>query len=65
MKVREFIEYLKTLNQDKDIWVSYDGDYKVWPPDGFCVAREDRSNWSDCQEEVTIKKGDYVFEACC
>lgn len=25
MKVREYIEYLKTLDQDKGIWISYDG----------------------------------------
>ena len=25
MTVREYIEYLKTLDQDKGIWISYDG----------------------------------------
>lgn len=25
MTVREYIEYLKTLDQDRGIWISYDG----------------------------------------
>ena len=25
MTVREYIEYLKTIDQDKGIWISYDG----------------------------------------
>lgn len=32
MKVKELIEYLQTLDQEKGIWVFYDGGCSVFPP---------------------------------
>lgn len=53
MKIKEYIEYLKSLDQEKDIWVNYDCGYSVFEP-YVRVADED---------EGKIKKGDYYILA--
>lgn len=51
MKVRELIEELKKLDQEKDIWVFYDG-YEYIPPTPIEVLDEDSK---------IAKKGDYYI----
>ena len=59
MTVREFIEHLQTLDQDKGIWVRYDT-FCWFPP----VPDEVADDWAEaaCKEEG-VKKGDYVIVA--
>lgn len=60
MTVRELIEYLKTLDQDKGIWVEYDS-YMVFPPtpDATFLSHDiDEQN-----ERLGVKEGDYKIIA--
>lgn len=59
MKVKEYIEYLQALDQDKDIYVVYDS-YIVFDPVADEVADE------DCvlkDGTIEYKKGDYLIYA--
>jgi len=52
MKVRDLVEQLQKLDQEKNIWVLYD----------LCFAQE--PCFIECEEDThEIKKGDYVHEA--
>ena len=57
MKVKEFIEHLRTLDQDKDIHIVYDG-YYVFDPE-VSIADE---NWELGNEMFKYRKGDYLIE---
>lgn len=57
MKVKEFIEQLQQLDQEKDIWLIYDT-YMVWEPE-VEVIKETDSFGKDKGAEV----GDYVMWA--
>ena len=57
MKVKEFIEHLQTLDQDKDIHIVYDG-YYVFDPE-VSIADED---WELGNEMFKYRKGDYLIE---
>lgn len=57
MKVKEFIEHLRTLDQDKDIHIVYDG-YYVLDPEAS-IANED---WDLDDKTFKYRKGDYLIE---
>lgn len=57
MKVKEFIEHLRTLDQDKDIHIVYDG-YYVFDPE-VSIADED---WDLDDKTFKYRKGDYLIE---
>lgn len=57
MKVKEFIEYLQTLDQDKDIYVVYDS-FLVFDPE-VSIADED---WELDDKTFKYRKGDYLIE---
>lgn len=57
MKVKEFIEHLQTLDQDKDIYVVYDS-FLVFDPE-VSIADED---WDLGNEMFKYRKGNYLIE---
>ena len=57
MKVKEFIEHLRTLDQDKDIHIVYDS-YCVFDPE-ITIAEED---WQRRDGSFEYKTGDYLME---
>lgn len=59
MKVKEYIEYLQTLDQERDIYVVYDG-FMVFDPVADEVADED---WVKSDGTIKYKKGDYLINA--
>ena len=58
MKVKDFIERLQVLDQDKDIWIVYDGGYTANPPK-IEIEEEGFTEMIDRGNEV--KKGDYTL----
>jgi hypothetical protein len=60
MTVAEFIEHLKTLEQDRNIWVFYD-----YPCDAFEPTPLSRANKEAARifNEYGVKEGDYVIDA--
>ena len=54
MKVKELIEQLQQLDQEKPIWVLYDGVVKIVPD--IEVVEED-------DDIVDLKEGDYCIRA--
>lgn len=57
MTVRELIEHLQTLDQDKGVWVCYDT-FCWFPPVPDNTATMDIEVYGD-----VVKKGDYVITA--
>lgn len=59
MKVKELIEQLQTLDQERNIWVRYDGIYFYEP----VVDEEDNvTEWEENEYlEQDIQKGDYTI----
>lgn len=57
MKVKEFIEHLQTLDQDKDIYVVYDS-FLVFDPE-VSIADED---WDLGDKTFKYRNGDYLME---
>ena len=60
MKVKELIEKLSKLDQDRDIWIGYDYPHQVDKPD-FVEMDECRIN--HLGEETRLKIGDYIHFA--
>lgn len=58
MKVKELIECLQKLDQERNIWVRYDGIYFYEP-----TIDEDNVNGWEAKEygEQGIKEGDYTI----
>jgi hypothetical protein len=59
MKVKEYIEYLQALDQDKDIYVVY---YGFW---GFDPVADEVAD-DDCTRKdgtFEYRKGDYLIKA--
>lgn len=65
MTVREYIEYLNTLDQDKGIWVAYDFPYAMFDPKPNGVAEQDHVDiyGSDKEKGIGVKLGDYIIIA--
>ena len=57
MKVKELIELLRTLDQEREIWVLYDMNYPQEP--NF----EEATEAVEGDNERTIKVGDYVHDS--
>lgn len=60
MTVREYIEYLKTLDPEKGIWVAYDFPCNMFPPTPDTVAGKSHAT---IFSEEGVKEGDYVISA--
>jgi hypothetical protein len=59
MKVKEFIEHLQTLDQERNIWVRYDG-FHFYEP---VVDEEDNVRGWEAEEYESqdIQEGDYTI----
>lgn len=66
MTVKEYIEFLKTLDQDKGIWVAYDFPCAMYEPkpDERAEAKHVRlfGEGSDLTN-IGVKEGDYIISA--
>ena len=60
MTVKEYIEKLKELDQDKGIWVAYDYPCAMFEPMPDGVAGEHHAK---VYGEIGVKEGDYVINA--
>ena len=60
MKVRELIEKLQTLDQEKNIWVNYDL-YELQEPDFRPYDASDMEFYGEKPKD--FDEGDYVHEA--
>lgn len=66
LKVKEYIEYLKTLDQERGIWVAYDFPCNMFPPipDERAGAEHVEIFGSDNPRfGIGVKEGDYVISA--
>lgn len=65
MTVKEYIEYLKTLDQDKGIWISYDCACSVFPPiPDYQMNYENESYVTiPSYKEAGVEEGDYIIDA--
>lgn len=62
MTVKEFIEELKKLDQDKDIWLMYDPPYSVGEPEVDHLI-DDKSDYAKMFSDREVKEGDYAIIA--
>ena len=60
MTVAELIELLKTLDQERGIWIFYDYPSDAFAPDEFSEANKDHA---EVFRDEGVKEGDYVFYA--
>lgn len=60
MTVAELIELLKTLDQERGIWIIYDYPCSAFAPDEFSEADKDVAK---VFEDEGVKEGDYVLYA--
>jgi len=66
MTVKEYIEFLKTLDQDKGIWVAYDFPCAMYEPkpDDRAKAEHVRFYGENSQYlNIGVKEGDYIIVA--
>ena len=56
MTVRELIEHLQTLDQDKGIWILYDSCDYYEPTEDDTVVDLDKWDY-----EAGVRKGDYII----
>lgn len=61
MKVKELIENLLKLDQEKGIWIIYDTYYPMEPNINSNVLEEDVDGYKGYNKDVEI--GDYCIEA--
>ena len=62
MTVREFIEVLQKLDQDRAIWQIYDPPYAVWEPEITHIVGDD-SEYAEMFSGEGVKEGDYAMIA--
>ena len=61
MKVKEVIAELQKLNQEKEIWVIYDGFLAIKPiPDD---TQKDQEKYDTYDTDVVLNDGDYIITA--
>lgn len=60
MKVKEYIEYLKTLDQERGIWVAYDFPCSMFPP---IPDERARAAHTEIFGTEGVKEGDYIISA--
>ena len=66
MTVKEYIEFLKTLDQDKGIWVTYDFPCAMYEPKPDKRAEAIHVHFFGEDSDLTnigVKKGDYIISA--
>ena len=66
MTVKEYIEFLKTLDQDKGIWVAYDFPCAMYEPkpDERAEAEHVRLYGEDGSlADIGVKEDDYIISA--
>ena len=66
MKVKEYIEYLKTLDQERGIWVAYDFPCAMFEPkpDARAEAEHVRIYGKDNERYGKgVEEGDYIISA--
>jgi len=66
MTVKEYIEFLKTLDQDKGIWVAYDFPCAMYEPKPDDIAGDDHVRYFGSEGryfDLGVKKGDYIIVA--
>jgi hypothetical protein len=66
MTVKEYIEFLKTLDQDKGIWVTYDFPCDMFEPKPDEIAGDMHVLFFGEDSDLTnigVKKGDYIISA--
>lgn len=59
MKVKELIQYLEALDQEKNIWVVYDG-FKVFNPTPDMIAGPDEVSYLG---DKGVELDDYIIDA--
>lgn len=63
MKVKEFIEQLQKLDQERGIWIIYDSHQPIKPEvDGVVETEEDAEYYSRYSDEG-VKVNDYIITA--
>ena len=62
MKVREFVEELLKLDQERDIWQMYDPPYAVDEPEVRHLVGED-ADYAAMYSDRGVKEGDYAMIA--
>ena len=62
MKIKEYIEYLKTLDQERGIWVCYDYPCAMFPPTPDERAGEIHVRTFG-KYGIGVKEGDYIISA--
>lgn len=63
MKVREYIEELKKLDQEKGIWVAYDCVCRIFDPIPDDTADKDFADYFNGRGHTDVKEGDYIINA--
>lgn len=66
MTVREYIEYLKTLDQDRGIWVAYDfpcAMFKPIPDERAEAIHVNTFGGGSTKRDIGVKEGDYIIAA--
>lgn len=62
MKVKELIEQLQKLDQDKDIWLIYDSHLPIRPEvDDIVKTEAEARYYNHYRDGEDIKVGDYVI----
>lgn len=61
MKVKEYIEYLQTLDQEKNIWIIYDT-FFCYTPMPSCNLTKSQIADLDIDDEDDVQVGDYGIE---
>lgn len=68
MKVKELVDFLQSLDQDKNIFLVYDR-FEFQPPDVDVLSEKDLSYFRlpdymrDCPKDELPSVGDYFFDA--
>lgn len=62
MKVKELIEKLSRLDQERDIWIGYDYPHDVQEPDFRAFEESDISDYFGYNDD-RIRVGDYIHFA--
>lgn len=62
MKVSEVIAELQKLDQDRNIWVEYDG-FRIFPPIPDQELDKNGVEFYNCNSKVRAKEGDYIITA--
>jgi len=62
MKVKELLEILSQLDQERDIWIGYDYPHDVQVPN-FVTFEWEHYRWKFHPVETRLRNGDYIHFA--